>query len=79
MGRFMPREDPTRSEKLVNHLATCTATKHDGWQPDGAWAVPMTSQSIPRHPGLGTPSGVVDHPAQVRSSNTTIRLGSRTQ
>jgi hypothetical protein len=82
MGRFKPREDPTRSEKLVNHLATRTATKHAEWQPDGAWAVlddldDLAADPLPPRPGM--PSTVAGHSPQVRSSSTTIRSGCRTQ
>jgi hypothetical protein len=66
--------------RLIGHLSARTAQRqHGGRQPDGAWAVPDDLAVDPLSPGLGMPSGVVDHPAQVRSSTTTIRSGSRTQ
>jgi hypothetical protein len=77
-----PRDKRIRRElrRLIGHLSARTAQRqHGGRQPDGAWAVPDDLAVDPLSPGLGMPSGVVDHPAQVRSSNTTIRSGSRTQ
>jgi hypothetical protein len=79
MGRFKPREDPTRSEKLVNHLATRTATKHAEWQPDGAWAVldDLAVDPLPPRPGLAVRCGRSSRPGQVEQHHDP--LGSRTQ
>jgi hypothetical protein len=75
LKRIRPRA-PAADRPFVR---THSQRQHGGRQPDGAWAVPDDLAVDPLSPGLGMPSGVVDHPAQVRSSTTTIRSGSRTQ
>jgi hypothetical protein len=75
LKRIRPRA-PAADRPFVR---THSQRQHGGRQPNGAWAVPDDLAVDPPSPGLGMPSGVVDHPAQVRSSTTTIRSGSRTQ
>jgi hypothetical protein len=79
-SRFKPEGSDCEFLELIDHLATRTAkASPPGRNQMALGQSPITSAVYPLTPGLGLPSALIGHPAQVRSSNITIRSGSRTQ
>jgi hypothetical protein len=74
-----PRGSDRQLRELIGPCAHAPPKPARRAAPDGAWAVPDDRSADPLPPRPGMPSGMVGHPAQVRSSNTTIRSDCRTQ